>query len=147
MWWIRTCLCLRDPQVPVEECRWLRGYMMAQSDLHQACARKTPQHPNPARDPMTKPINPTENRKFEVNDRVCKRPVRNAIATPNTPEMKPTRKGIIVSRKQVKQRSKTAVAGHALRWQSEIRWDDSERTDWVDDIRIIHEAELQTHLS
>ena len=63
---------------------------------------------------MTKPINPTENRKFEVNDRVCKRPVRNAIATPNTPEMKPTRKGIIVSRKQVKQRSK-AVAGHALR--------------------------------
>ena len=96
---------------------------------------------------MTKPINPTENRKFEVNDRVCKRPVRNAIVTPNTPEMKPTRKGIIVSRKQVKQRSKTAVAGHALRWQSEIRWDDSERTDWVDDIRIIHESELQTHLS
>ena len=115
--------------------------------LHQACARKSPQHPTPARDPMTKPINPTENRKFEVNDRVCKRPVRNAIATPNTPEMKPTRKGIIVSRKQVKQRSKTAVAGHALRWQSEIRWDDSERTDWVDDIRIIHEAELQTHLN
>ena len=115
--------------------------------LHQACARKTPQHPTLTRDLMTKPINPAENRKFEVNDRVCKRPVRNAIATPNTPEMKPTRKGIIVSRKQVKQRSKTAVAGHALRWQSEIRWDDSERTDWVDDIRIIHESELQTHLS
>ena len=57
----------------------------------------------------------------------------------NTSEMKPTRKGIIVSVNKSSSAARLLVAGHALRWQSEIRWDDSERTDWVDDIHIIHD--------
>jgi len=96
---------------------------------------------------MTKQTNPNENRTFAVNDRVCKRPVRNSIATPNTPKPIKVRHGVIIERKQFKQISRQAVKGYCYRWQSKIQWDGTDSTDWVDDIRIIHESELDNFLS
>lgn len=96
---------------------------------------------------MTKQTNPKENRIFKVNDRVCKRPVRNAISAANTPKQMPVRHGVIIERKQFKQRTRTAANGFCYRWQSKIQWDGTQTSDWVDDIRIIHESELETYLA
>ena len=86
------------------------------------------------------------NRTFNVGDRVCKKPTNTTITCANTPKQKPVRRGVIIARERKAQRSATSASGFAYRWHNQIQWDNGQSFDWVDDIRIIHESELETFL-
>ena len=82
------------------------------------------------------------NREFAVGDRVAKLTLGGGLSLPNTPASKGTKRGIVISREKKSTRSSKAKSGKAWRWQCEVQWDGSERTDWVDEQRLIHEDEL-----
>tara|TARA_B100000035_G_scaffold101581_1_gene86162 strand:+ start:34 stop:360 length:327 start_codon:yes stop_codon:yes gene_type:complete len=82
------------------------------------------------------------NREFAVGDRVAKRTLGGGLSLPNTPASKGTKRGIVISREKKSTRSSKAKSGKAWRWQCEVQWDGSSRTEPVDEQRLIHENEL-----
>ena len=82
------------------------------------------------------------NREFAVGDRICKRIIGGNWCVPKTPSLKGAKHGVVVTREQKAIRSKRSKAGVSYRWHCEVRWDGSERTEWVDEQRLIHEDEL-----
>lgn len=82
------------------------------------------------------------NREFAVGDRICKRTSNTGLSLPNTPKLRNAKHGVVVTREQKGIRSKRSKTGMSYRWHCEVQWDGSERTEWVDEQRLIHEDEL-----
>ena len=82
------------------------------------------------------------NRDFAIGDRIAKTK-GITVDLPGTPARQGARHGVVVERVQKKVRSKRAASGFASRWHCNVQWDGSDRTEWVDEQRLIHEAELE----
>ena len=125
--------------------------MMPNTGLHQACARKSPQHSTSTSKPMSPAPRSTNqllkpNRKFDVGDRVCQRPRNNTVNAPGSPAPLSARHGVITERIQRKVKSRTAKEGYAKRWASKVIWDGSSQPEIVEENRLVHESEFDLYL-
>jgi hypothetical protein len=78
-------------------------------------------------------------RTFELNQRVAERPRRN-IGDSRAFEIK---RGKVVGFREVKQKTRIAKSGFAMRRQLQVHWDGRTVADWIEIFRVIPEEDLE----